>query len=397
MGGWRAWGLAGLGLALFSGMAMAFEPVEILVSPNRGLIDAEFSQARAKVAHTDPQGRLWLADVDRETGAFHPWHGRGTLVATGTVTKSNMFAWNGPEWIDSDRGDILHFSYYRNGSPPVATNTRMAIALPDADGNWVAQPLQSNGQPRMMHVTSRQPGDPNPQIKYLDPELNHYWRNLYDPASERRLDFLPKNNKAWRFASGYRALVYSANVDGGRQVFAYLPDQNRSVQITADAGLKDVGQTVPWIFRAPEFGNDLVMTTVVEYSELRIYRRFEVNGSAQWRLIRSVTLPEGRTLGSPEWFVHNGRTYLSLAVFLAGNNYPSEVWISGIDPAAPLLRQVTVSEPLKARNDPEVFITQRGPMIYYNRYDPTLVPGNPLCADCAEGVYMADTGLGPPD
>lgn len=372
----------------------AFEPSETLVSPNRGLIDFEFSQARAMVVHTDPRGRLWLAGVDPQTGDFVPWHGRDVLLATGTVSKLNMFKWNGPEWVATASGDHLHFSYYRNGYPPTAENTRMALAAPDAEGNWVAKRLSSDGQPRMSHVTSRRPGDADPQIKYLDPELNHYWRNLLDPTSERRLDFLPRNNKAWRFASGVRALVYAANLDAGRQVFAYMVDEDRHVQLTFDDGPKDVGQSVPWVWPAPEFGNDLVLSTVVEYRELRIYRRTVTAGGAEWRLIRSVTLPDGRYLGSPEWFYYRDASYLSLAVFRAEDSFPSEVWVVNIDPERPLVRQVTAAEPFRVRNDPEVFITERGPYIYYNRYDPSVNPENPLCNACSEGVYRADTGLG---
>lgn len=381
-----------LGLWLVASAAWAYEPVEVQVSPNRGLIDFEISQNRAKVVHTDPEGRLWLADIDRETGLFVPWHGRGALIATGTVSKANMFAWNGPEWVGSSLGDIVNFSYYRNGAPAIAGNTRMAMAAPDRNGIWVAQPLQSTGA-RMMHVTSRKTGDSNPQIKYLDPELNHYWRNLYDPSSERRLDFLPKNNKAWRFASGWRALVYSANVAGGRQVFVYMPDQNRHTQLTFDEGQKDVGQTVPWVFRAPEFGDELVLVTVVGFNELRIYRRFEIAGVAQWNLIQSARLPEDRTMGSPEWFTYNGKSYVFFVAYTEGNEVPSEVWLAAIDPAQPLLRKVTPELPYRARNDPEVFITHNGPRIYYNRYDSSIDPDHPLCADCSEGVYLVDPGI----
>lgn len=389
----RAIGVAAWVAAAGPAGAQAYEPNEVKISAHRGMIDFELSQSRAKVAHTDPEGRLWLADIDRSTGDFVPWHGRGQLIAEGTVSKANMFKWNGPEWVAMASGDQLHFSYYRGGAPAAPENTRMALAVQAAGGAWLVQPLGPTDQARMAHVTSRDRGDANPRIKYLDKDLNHYVRDLLDGGSERRLDFLPRNNKAWRFASGWRSLMYTRNVDGGRQVFAYLLDSDEHQQLTTDGGHKDVGQSVPWAWRAPEFGGDYVLATVVDYSELRIYRRVQVGGYVSWNAVFSGVVPDGRTIGSPEWFVYNDKSYLSLAVFKAGDSYPSEVWVSNIDAADPVFRRVTLDDPVRVRNDPEVFITANGPFVYYNRYDPGINPDNPLCNDCSEGVFRADMGL----
>ena len=100
----------------------------------------------------------------------------------------------------------------------------------------------------------------------------------------------------------------------------------------------------------------------------------------------------------PHWFTgmvaYNGKSYVFMVAYLGTNDYPSEVWISSIDPANPLARRITDTSLLRARNDPEVFITDTfGPMIYYNRYDPSIDPAHPLCADCSEGVYRANPGL----
>lgn len=50
--------------------AAQFVPSETRVSAHRGLVDYEISQARAKIAWTDPKGNLWLADINRDTGLF---------------------------------------------------------------------------------------------------------------------------------------------------------------------------------------------------------------------------------------------------------------------------------------------------------------------------------------
>jgi len=82
-----------------------------------------------------------------------------------------------------------------------------------------------------------------------------------------------------------------------------------------------------------------------------------------------------------------------MVAYMPGLDYPTEVWLAAIDPANPLLRLITPDAPYRVRNDPEVFITNNGPRIYYNRYDPSLDTDHPLCADCSEGVYFVDPGI----
>ncbi len=370
-----------------------FTPNETVVSRHRGLVDYEISQSRAKIAWTDPKGDLWLADINPVTGMFEPWHGRGQLIAQNTVANWNMFMWNGPEWFGTASGDAFNFSYYLPGRPKTAKFVRMAVATVDANGQWVTQPLQPLDVPRMMHITTRNPGDPNPMLKYLDPDLNHYIRDVKDPSTERVLSFLPPSNKSWRFASGLRALMYAAPVNGVQQVFQYRVDDDVSEQITTDDGNKDTERTVPWMFRAPEFDNTYVLTTVVDGSEVRVYRKLPDDaGVRRWTPVHSVTLPDRRIAGSPEWFTYNGKSYLFMVAYMPGKDYATEVWLTTIDPANPLLRKITPDEPYRVRNDPEVFITTSGPRIYYNRYDPSIDPDHPLCADCSEGVFMANPG-----
>lgn len=370
-----------------------FVPNEQCVSPAPGLIDFEFSQPRHRLAFTDPSGRLWLGKVDPSTGAFDPTTGTGQLLATGTVAKQNMFKWNGPEWVSMSTGEQIAFSYYVPGKPKIADNTRMAVLIQDSTGGWVKRTL-SPELPRMMHVTSKNPGDPNPTIRYLDPYLNHYWRNLKDANSEVALPFLPPSNRAWRFVSGLRALLYTAPVDGISQVISYQLDTAEHTQLTFDDGDKDTDRSVPWMWKAPDFDDDFIFITVANGAELRAYRKLDQpDGSRRWTVIYRGSVGAGRSIGSPEWFIYNGKSYVSMAVFIEPNTYPTEVWVSNLDAAAPLMRRVTVDSPVRVRNDPEVYITDKGPRVYYNRYDPAIDPEHPLCNTCSEGVYTADPGL----
>lgn len=110
--------------------------------------------------------------MNRATGAFEPTSGRGILITTGVVTKSNMFKWNGPKWLTMASGDQLIYSYNLPNRPHDAAHTRMAVAVQNRDGEWVSEPL-SPELPRMSHVASSDKGDQNPHIRYLDPSIAH--------------------------------------------------------------------------------------------------------------------------------------------------------------------------------------------------------------------------------
>jgi len=389
--------ITSLGIGLATPAAAQFIPNETLVSPHPGLIDLEFSQSRAKFAWTDPKGVLWLGGVNRDTGAFEPLSGQGKQIDTNTVANWNMFMWNGPEWLSMASGEQIYYSYYLPGKPLVAANVRMRLAVQDKTGEWVKKELGPVAPARMSHIASKDKGDPNPRIKYLDPQQNQYWRNVLNPSSEEMLTFIPPSTKSWRFASGMRALLYTQEVGGIPQVFAYMLDTRVSEQLTFDSGAKDTGRTVPWIWQAPEFDNDFVLATVVDATEVRVYRRFPGPGGVlQWQPIYSNRLPAGIAPGSPEWFTYRNKSYLFMAGFVAPNDYPTEIWLTNIDATAPLMRRITDNTLYRARNDPEVFITTKGPLIYYNRYDPSIDPAHPLCGECSEGVFRADPGLGAP-
>ena len=385
------------GCTLAAPASAQFVPNESRVSPNPALIDAEFSQSRAKIAWTDSKGVLWLGNVNRATGAFEPVSGQGQQIATGTVSGLNMFLWNGPEWIAMASGDQIYYSYYLAKRPPTAQNTRMALAILDRNGELKQVKRLGPNAPRMADIASQTDGDKNAQIMYFDPYYNHYWRNVQDDNSEQIMPFLPAEDKAWRFATGIRAMLYTAPVSGTPQVFRYMLDTAISDQLSFDAGAKDTGRTVPWMWPAPEFGGEFVFSTFVNGSELRVYRQTSAqDGSESWTLIHSVSMPEGRSAGSPQWFTYNGKSYVYWVAYVSPNDFPTEVWLSNIDAAQPLLRRVNDDSLFRVRNDPDIFVTtDYGPLIYYNRYDPSRDPtgDHPLCAACSEGVFRADPGL----
>jgi hypothetical protein len=377
-------------------VASEFTPNETLVSLQRDLIDLEFSASRSQFVWTDSTGSMWLGNVDPDTGAFSPVNGKGVLVDPDAMRTADLYTiYNGPEWISTADGDQVVYTKYLPYRLHLVKNARLAVARENADGTWTPRFLGPN-VPRNAPYASDDINDPTPRITYIDTSRNHYWREI-DNADTEELLPLPPSLKSVRFVKGRRAVVFSTPIGGISQVFRYDLDTRVLEQMTFDAGDKDL-QTVPWMWPSPEHENDLVFMTVVGNTELRIYRYDdgEAGGAIGWTPIRTVTVDPGTKIASPEPFVHNGRSYITMALSTEPNNFPSAIWLANIDASRPVFRKVSDDTVLRVRSDPEVFITSKGPYVYYNRYNQNIDPNNNYCAECSEGVFRAHTGLLPP-
>src|SRR5204863_147969 len=83
---------------------------------------------------------------------------------------------------------------------------------------------------------------------------------------------------------------YPVTGNGVDQVFYRDFDTNVSQQLTFDSGNK----YEVWMWRAPEFGNELIFMTLVDDVELRVYRLLSINGAPpQWTPIYDQFAPSG--------------------------------------------------------------------------------------------------------
>ena len=388
--------LAGLAMAASFTAAAQTIPGEWLVTDQRDLLDCEFSQARNKITWVDRTGGLWIADVDPATGMFVPANGKGTLIDPEAMATADIrILGNGPEWVSTASGDQIAYTKFLAGQPKTRPNARLAMAQQVRDGTWRYDFLAPAKRLRAVPYASNDPRDPSPRISYVDPGGYHYWRNLYEPASERRVEQYPQSQLqyyyAMRFVQGERAATYPAVVDGVSQIFRYDLDSGATAQLTFDAGQKDLNSRA-WIWHAPEFDGARVMVTVADDTELRIYR--EAEGPEGWELIRSVRTPLNGVVNSPEYFTHDGASYVFFVANVPPAPFPSQVFLTNIDPADPLLVQLTPDAPKRMRTDPEVFIAADGPYIYFNRQTIDL-SGNQYCLSCNEGIFRSYTGLAP--
>lgn len=374
---------------------MEFIPLEAAVSRLK-IVDAEYSQARAEFVWADEQGRLWVGELDRRSGLFKQISGKSVLVDAEALSLTDIkkITKGGAEWIKTVDGDQLVYTKFLPGLPHTPENARLAVAKPSTDGIWNVQYLDAE-LPRLSPYGSEDIGDTDPRITYVDPDGNHYLRHLEALADEELLPFIRSAPVAVRQARGDRSLVYTAEVDGVSQVFRYRIDTKDVEQLTFDGGEKDL-LTVPWMWRAPEFGGALVLMTIVNNKELRIYRNPTDSDyeNIPWVPIYSAILPDDGKIGSPEPFTHNDRSYVFFDATVKSNKFPSQIWLSNIDSNEPILRVLSNDSLLRARIDPELFISLKGPYLYFNRYNPSLGE-SPFCSACSEGVYRVYTGLPP--
>lgn len=368
-----------------------WQPNETIVSAQPDLIDYEFSQEFGLMAWNCEDGKLWVASVDRATGRFVPDNGMGVLVDADTMTfQDAQKTKNGPEFVSTSRGEVLVYTKYAGRHTD--GNSRIGVALRAPDGSWSFS-LMSDEVRKAPYGTA-DIGDENPRITYVDNRENHYWRNLWDPGSEVPITDFPASNYPIRHVRGARAVAYPLLTPSGvEQIFYRDLDSGVVEQLTFDPGNK----YEVWMWRAPEFDDELIFMTLVDQIEIRFYRRLpDVNGEMRWTVINSQMAPEGNKMFSPEPFTWNGKSYVFMSQSVPGAKFRSEIWISNIDAAAPIFRRITDNRVLRTRTDPEVFITDNGPLIYFNRLTPEEgFNGRPKSCRkpyCSDGVWVADPG-----
>lgn len=392
-------GLIASSIASFAGTVAAEGVIgkEFRSSRQPDMIDPEFNQERGQIVWVDRNAKLWVANVDRRTGAIIPSNGKGQLVDPDALSPSEVvgLTFNGPEWVSASDGVYIAYTKFVPGMPRTLANARLAVARQRPDLSWELRTLQPQ-KARNAPYASNDPGDPNPRITYVDPVYNHYWRDIGSPAGEELIPGVPRTPKSVRFVNGARAVVFAAPVLGTQQVFRYDLDSKELEQLTDDDGDKDI-DIVPWMWAAPEFNGEFVLMTVVNLNQMRFYRRLQVpGGGLAWMPFAQRDFPAGTSVWSPEPYVYQGQSCAFTGLIVAPNTFSSQIWLVNVDSQQPFMRRLDDPTLIKARMDPEAFVTEKGPLIYFNRFDPTKVPGLPLCPTCHEGVYRVHTGLPPP-
>ena len=128
-----------------------------------------------------------------------------------------------------------------------------------------------------------------------------------------------------------------------------------------------------FLWHAPEY-DDVLMSAAINFTEVGIFRRI----SGVWQRIYTFSLPSSfQFISSPEPFVHNGKSFISViaAKELGADPLPflplgaSQVWIANIDPSDPFFRRIDSGESGIRRSEPEPFMLATGPAVYFTQND----------------------------
>ncbi len=244
-------------------------------------------QGNARFAFTDNSLRLWVANVDPDTGAFIPEDGHGVLADT-DAAKPQTFQ-NGPEWMFSTAGSQLTYVKYQAGMPQTSENAGVAVAV-QSGGVWRGA-LLAGSERRFVPFGTEDREDPRPRLVYQsDTRLRAFWRYVDDPTSERPVH--PQTSVcSRRWVPGMNALVFIAPCQTVLQPELYWIDLDTGVEVRISNDR--VPKIYAFAWRAPEFGNDIVVMTVAERRTMQFYRRtVGSGGKASWTLVSSVTSPE---------------------------------------------------------------------------------------------------------
>lgn len=364
----RPWSLscgALLGALLAVGPARAeFLVDDVEVCPrSAGVLDLEFDPTARRMAFVDLAQRLRVVDLGADGLSLSPGC-RGRVVDTGAVSAMpGVPLRNGPEWGLSQRG--VELFYTKIGAAGVPS---LARAWPEGR-RWRTEAL-AQGEQRGLALASVDVLDPQPRLLYAGMHPAGFplilWRESTDPASEAFFPASgnPETGGAPRWIPGQRALT-AVRMDraGVRQALRYELDAGAFESLTDGPGDKDE----VWMWPAPEFGGESVFITVTDGCCLDVHRRID----GTWQRIHRIeasAFSRWPRIFSPEPFVHQGRSYVAMQLSRSKLDI-SDIWIAAIDPAAPLLRQVSDPATSKVRGEPEWLALPSGVFVYYSTFD----------------------------
>jgi hypothetical protein len=376
----RRWFVTVLAMAGSSAMAQLASNArvdDIQVCPfSANVVDPEFDSTSQRMVFVDQQGRLKIVPLNANGSSKSPGCA-GTIIDTGATLGIPGFGLhNGPEWARSQLGaEIYYTKLDANQNPELARASY-------GNGAWQVS-LLANGDERGLPLATTDVTDPQPRIMYIealpDGTFPTLWREAHDSRTEMTFPGSVRNlsGSAPRWVTGQRAITTTQpDAQGVEQAIEYSIDSGAVETLTTDAGEKDE----VWMWPAPEFDNEPIFFTVADNCCLRVYR--QINGA--WTVINTINASDFSTyphIVSPEPFVYKGHSYVSMQL-ADDKNGNSDIWIAAIDPATPLLRQVSDSSTPHVRNEPEFMSTTSAAYIYY-----TMIEGSQF------SLRRADTGL----
>ncbi|MBS0448566.1 MAG: hypothetical protein JSR59_21805 [Proteobacteria bacterium] len=372
-------------LCAFAGRAgaAAFAPNDVEVcSAAYGVTDPEFDSESRFMTFVNAQVQVRVALMNADGSIGTPGC-VGVLVDQGAWGWPDSTGYQGPEWGRSANGlEIFYTRFLPDGKTP-------ALAHAVANGKaWQASYLAS-GSRRSTIVASTDATAPEARIMYVARTMSGQdlpmWREAEEPASETlypgSYSFSTVTGSVPRWVANERAIsMVEPDTSGVMQAVRFDIDTQTAQVLTHDDGNK----AEVWIWSAPEFGGDRVMTTVVDGCCLRVYRQL----GSRWVLVNTIKVaslaPGLSAMYSPQPQVYKGRSYVVVEFGNQLKDPASQIWLLAIDPSVPLARQLSDPQTQAVRTEPETLVTKQGFYVYYSQQ---------VGADQPRSLRRVSTGL----
>jgi hypothetical protein len=353
------WALCLLCLVPAAARPDQFVPDDQVVSdPSSDLPTPEFDRKTKRLIWADRDDNLWVGNVDLVSGALSPMDGKGTLVDTNISPPGEIL--NTPRYTYGAGESAIVYNRTINGK------YHLAKAVETAPDVWDTSVLVDGADRWKPNGSPEETTDPA-RIVYnhlLDNgETVTSWRTLDDPDTEQTISGV----QGGRFFGSEEAVVVM-NEDAHGVFQIYLVPFSTGVPEQVSFGTESNFNAFIWY--APEYQEYLIVA-MINFSTLAIYR--QVDGA--WQRIYRFHIPTLKLkLSSPEGFVANGKSYIAVIScdelgsggFVGQPVGPSEVWVAGIDKDHPFFRRIDDTSYEAQRAEPEPFLLDHGPVVYYS-------------------------------
>ncbi len=360
-------------------------------------IDPEFSEAANQVVFQDTQNRVWIGDIDPQTGLFRTPAGRDYLMDENITIifdrppQGRKFSTNGPEWTQDDRG---HCVVYTKVDPAGVMQQWLARLV---DGKSVVTQLTHGPTDCYGNMPSRfQDGKP-PRIAYTYDwpiwNAKAAWIFVDKPEEPHQLEgFDYRQMSMWSAVSAEFLFVHRPKGATCGQIARANADTGEVRVLTNDPGEKND----PGLFVAPEFGGETCLMASVDNRAIAIYRDLTASDGF-WTRISTLTLPADfpyQFISSPEPIAPatglGGTSYVALLARQSKDrNSPGSIWVLGLgaDPENRVVRRIdhaaNTSTPATVL-EPEPYVGATEAYVYYNSFD---------SATGQHGLRRARTGI----
>ena len=285
-------------------LAAAFVPDALFVGEvNGSYIDPEFSETASQVVFQDMQNRVWIGDLDPETGRFRTATGRDYLMDENITLifdrppQGRKFSTNGPEWTQDERG---HCVVYTKADAAGVMQQWLARL---ENGKSVVTQLTHNRLDSYGNMPSRfQDGKP-PRVSYTYDwpiwKAKAAWIFADNPDEPHQLEgFDYRQMSMWSAVSPDFLFVKRPPGASVGQIARANADTGAIQMLTHDEGQKDD----PGLFVSPEFGGEILLVCNVDNRALGIYRDTR-SPDGFWTRVATLTLPADapyKFISSPE-------------------------------------------------------------------------------------------------